>query len=106
MAAHDGDILVGWVGALVLGDEAGGAHDVEGGDAEKAGWIVGAGRFQDFGADWHSAVYRVGDDEDVGFGAGGCDGFGEVADDGGVGVEEVCFIEGDGLAWVRVGRGM
>jgi len=89
VSAYDGDVLVGGIGALVLRDEAAGAHDVEGGDAEEALGVVDAGGFEDFGADGDGGVDGVGDDEDVGVGGGGGDGFGEVADYGGVGVEEV-----------------
>lgn len=38
-------------------------------------------------ADW---AYRVGDDQDVGVGGSVSGGLGEVTDDGGVGVEQVC----------------
>lgn len=87
VAAHDGDVLVGRVRALVLRDEAAGAHDVEGRDAEEALGVVDAGGFEDLGADGHGAVDGVGDHEDVGVRGGGGDGFSEVADYGGVGVE-------------------
>ena len=96
MSPHDSDVLVCGVGALVLADETGGADDVESGDAEEAGWVVGACGLEDFGADGHRGVDGVGDDEDVGVGAGGRDGFGEVPDDGGVGVEEICVRGRDG----------
>ena len=36
------------------------------------------------------ATYGVGNDQNVGLGGGLSGGLGEVADDGGVGVEEVC----------------
>ncbi len=45
---------------------------------------------EDFGADGDGAVDRVCDDENVGIWGGVCDGFGEVPNDGGIGVEEVC----------------
>jgi len=89
VAADDCDVLVGWVGALELGDEAGGADYVEGGDAEEALWVVDALALEDLGGDGDGAVDRVGDDEDVGVRAVLGAGLGEVADDGGVGVEEV-----------------
>lgn len=53
MSSHDGDVLIGGIGVLVLRDEAAGAHDVESGDAEEALWVVDAGGFEDLGADWH-----------------------------------------------------
>ena len=89
VAADDGDVLVLGVGVLDLGDEAGGADDVEGGDTEEALGVVDAGLLEDLGDDGDGGVDGVGDDEDVGLGAGLGAGLGKVADDGGVGVEEV-----------------
>ena len=42
MSTDDGDVLVRGIGALDLGDEAGGSDDVEGCDAEEALGIVDA----------------------------------------------------------------
>jgi hypothetical protein len=56
MAANDCDILLGRVGTLDLGDEAGGADDVEGGDAKNALGIVDALALEDFGGDGHGRV--------------------------------------------------
>lgn len=89
MPSHDGDVFVSGIGAFVRGDETAGAHDVEGCDAEETLGIVDAGCFEDFCADGDGAVDGIGDYEDVGFGGGLGDGFGEVTDYGGVGVEEV-----------------
>ena len=89
MAAYDRDIFIRRIGILVLRYEAAGAYDVERRDAKQAFGIVDAGCFENFGADGHGAVYGVGDDEDVGVGGGLGAGFGEVADYGGVGIEEV-----------------
>lgn len=89
VTADDDNVLVGGVGALVLGDEAGGADDVEGGDTEQALGVVDTGLLEDLSGDGDGAVDRVGDDEDVGVGAVLGDSLGEVADDGGVGVEKV-----------------
>jgi hypothetical protein len=89
VATDDSDILVGRVGALVLGDEARGADDVKGGDTEEAAGVVDAGLLQDLGGDGNGAVDRVGDDQDVGVGAVLGDRLGEVTDDRGVGVEQV-----------------
>ena len=90
MSSYNGDVLICGIRALVLRDEAASAHHVEGRDTEKTLGVVGSFRFEDFGTDGYSAVDRVGDHEDVGVGGGVCDGFGEVTDDGGIGVEEVC----------------
>lgn len=51
VAADDGDGYA--VGVLVedLADEAGGADDVEGGDAEETFWVEDAGFFEGFGDD-------------------------------------------------------
>lgn len=92
VATNDNDVLVGGVGALVLGDEARGADDVKGGDTEETLGVVDTGLLQDLGGDGDGAVDRVGDDEDVGLGGVLGDGLGEVADDGGVGVEQVYHL--------------
>jgi hypothetical protein len=89
VAADDGDVLVLGVGALDLADEAGGADDVEGGDAEEAAGVVDAAGLEDLGGDGDGRVDGVADDEDVGLGAVLGAGLGQVADDGGVGVEQV-----------------
>lgn len=93
MASNNSNVLVCGIGALVLGNEAARAHDVEGGDAEEALGVVDACGFENLGGDGDGGVDGVGDDEDVGFGGGRGDGFSEVADYGGVGVEEVCGID-------------
>lgn len=56
VAADDGDVLVCGVGAFELGNEAGGADDVEGCYAEEAGGVVDAFAFEDFGCDWDGGV--------------------------------------------------
>lgn len=89
VAADDGNVLVLGVGALDLRDEAGGADDVEGGDAEEALGVVDALGLEDLSADGDGRVDGVGDDEDVGVGGILGAGLGEVADDGGIGVEEI-----------------
>ena len=89
MTANDGDVLVRGIGVLELGDEAGGADDVEGGDAEELLGVVDAFALEDFGGDGNGAVDGVRDDEHVRVGAMVGGGFSEVTDDGGVGVEEV-----------------
>jgi hypothetical protein len=104
VAANNGDELVGGVGLLDLGDEARSADNVEGGDTEDALGVVDTLGLVDLGDDGDSRVdlgrqhcsglqgrdtNRVGDDEDVGVGGSIGSGLGEVADNGGVGVEEV-----------------
>lgn len=89
VATDNGDVLVGGVGALELGDEAGGTDDVEGGDTEQALGVVDTTGLEDLGDDGDGGVDGVGDDEDVGVGGGLGGGLGQVADDGGVGVEQV-----------------
>ena len=73
-----------------MANEAARAHDIEGGDAEEALRVVDALAFKDFGGDGDGAVDGVCDDEDVGLWASVGGGFGEVADNGGIGVEEIC----------------
>ena len=75
-----------------MADEAARAHDIEGGDAEEALRVVDALALEDLGGDGDGAVDGVCDDEDVGLWASVGGGFGKVADDGGIGVEEVCVI--------------
>lgn len=89
VATDNGDVLIGGVGALELGDEAGGTDDVKGGDTKQALGVVDSTGLEDLGADGDGGVDGVGNDEDVGVGAGLGAGLGEVADDGGVGVEQV-----------------
>ncbi len=89
MSANDSNVLLRWICALDLGDEAAGADDIEGGDTEEFFGVVNTLALEDFRCDGDGAVDGVGDDEDVGVGAIVGAGFGEFADDGGVGVEEV-----------------
>jgi hypothetical protein len=56
VAADNGDFLVGRVGLLDLGDEAGGADDVEGGDAEETLGIVDVLGLVDLGDDGDGGV--------------------------------------------------
>ena len=106
VATDDGDVLGGGVGVLQLGDEARGTDDVEGGDTEEALGVVDALGLEDLGGDGDGGVdlicqillrviqieltYGVGDDQDVGLGGVVGAGLGQVADNGGVGVEQVC----------------
>jgi hypothetical protein len=56
VAADDGDVLAGGVGRLQLGDEAAGADDVEGGDAEEAAGVVDTLGLEDLGGDGDGGV--------------------------------------------------
>jgi len=47
VSTDDGDVLVSRVGVLELGDEAGGADDVEGGDTKEALGVVNAPGLED-----------------------------------------------------------
>ncbi|KAI3480889.1 hypothetical protein L1887_56963 [Cichorium endivia] len=89
VATDDGDDGLGGLLARDAREEGGGTGDVEGGDAVELLRVVDAGLLEDLGDDGHGGVDGVGDDEEVGVGGdlGGL--LGEVADDGGVGVEEV-----------------
>jgi hypothetical protein len=49
VAADNGDLLVGRVGGLDLGDEARSADDVEGGDTEQALGVVDTLGLEDLG---------------------------------------------------------
>jgi hypothetical protein len=109
VTTNDGDVLGGGVGVLDLGDEARGTDNVEGGDTEETLGVVDALGLEDLGGDGDGRVdleksvfclmrsqldsaYGVGDDQDVGLGGVVSDGLGEVTDDGGVGVEQVCSV--------------
>lgn len=56
MATNNDDVLIGRIGALDLGDEAGGTDDIEGGDTEEALGIVDALGLVDFTADGNCRV--------------------------------------------------
>jgi hypothetical protein len=107
VTTDDGDVLAGGVGVLQLGDKAGSADNIEGGDTEEALGVVDTLRLEDLGGDGDGGVdlwlliaipnflrlnyaHRVRDDEDVGLGGVVSGSFGQVADNGGVGVEQVC----------------
>lgn len=89
VTADDGNLLVLGVGALDLGDEAASSDNVEGGDTEQLLGVVDTAGLEDLGADGHGGVDGVGDDEELGLGGGLGNSLGQVADDGGVGVEEI-----------------
>jgi hypothetical protein len=96
VATDDGDGLISGVGLLDLGDEAGSANNIEGGDTEEALGVVDASLLEDLSNDGDGAVDWVGDDEDVGVRGRLGGGLGQITDDGGVGVEEVIT----GHAWL------
>ena len=56
VATDDGDVLVGGVGALDLGDETGSTDDVEGGDTKEALGVVDTLGLEDLGADGDGGV--------------------------------------------------
>lgn len=56
VAADDGDVLVGWVGVVDLGDEARGADNVEGGDTEDAAGVVHTSGLEDLSGDGDGGV--------------------------------------------------
>jgi hypothetical protein len=90
VTANNHDVLVCWVGVLKLRDEAGRADNIECGYAEEFLGVVDAFALEDFGSDGDGAVDWVRDDEYVGVWTSICGCFGEVADDRGVGVEQIC----------------
>jgi len=89
VTTNDNDVLVNGVGVLDLADEAGSAHNIKGGNTEETLWVVDTGLLEDLSNDRDSAVDWVGDDEDLGVGCRFGSGFGEVANDRGVGVEKI-----------------
>ena len=86
MATDDSDVGLLWVGAGDGAEETGRAHDVERGDAEKAGGVKGSGPLEHGSGDGNGAVDWVGDDEDVSFWRDSGDGLGEVTNNACVGL--------------------
>jgi hypothetical protein len=107
VAANNGYVLVGRVGVAELGDEARGTDNVEGGHTEEALGVIDTLGLENLGGDGNGGVdleplvelslhncyfqyaYRVGDDEDIGLGGVVGNGLSQVADDRGVGVEQI-----------------
>ncbi|GAO46076.1 hypothetical protein G7K_0319-t1 [Saitoella complicata NRRL Y-17804] len=89
VTTDNGDLLLGSVGTLDLGDEAVGTDNVEGGDTEKLLGVVDTSLLEDLGNDGDGGVDGVGNDQDLSLGAELSTGLGQIADDGSVGVEEV-----------------
>lgn len=89
VATDNGDVLVLGVGALDLGNESGGTDNIEGGDTEEGLGVVDTLSLENLLDDGDSRVDGVGDDQELGLGSSLSSGLGEVADDGGVGVEEI-----------------
>jgi hypothetical protein len=56
VTTDDGDVLAGGVGVLQLGDEAGSADDIEGGDTEEALGVVDTLGLEDLGGDGDGGV--------------------------------------------------
>ncbi len=89
VASNNGDVLVRRISAFDLGNEATRADDVERGYTKQTLRIVDTSAFVYLGGDGDGAVDGVGDDEHVGFRRMIGGSFGKIADDGGVGIEEV-----------------
>lgn len=89
VTTNNSDLLIGGVGTLELADETGSANDIESGDTEQAFGVVDAASLEDLGADGHSRVDGVGDDQEVGLRSGLSGSLSKVTDDGGVGVEKI-----------------
>jgi hypothetical protein len=96
VSTNNDDVLINGVGVLDLRDEAGCADNIEGGDTEQALGVVDTCLLEDLGDDGHGGVDGVGDDEDVRVWGRLGGGFCEIADNRGVGVEEVVA----GHAWL------
>ena len=96
MSTHDNNVLILRVGILDLAHEAGSTHDIESRNTEQTLGVVDSLGLEDLSDDWDGAVDWIRDDEDVGVWGrlSGC--LCEVADDGGVGVEQVVA----GHAWL------
>jgi hypothetical protein len=92
MTANNGDGKVsrGYGAAGDFGGKGRCTNDVEGSDAKEFFGVEYFLGFKDFGDNRDCAVYRVGDDEDKGIGTMCCDALGEVTDDAGIDLEQVC----------------
>lgn len=89
VATDDWNILVGNVVSGFFGDESLGSNNIQSGDSEDFVWVVDSELFVDLSGDWDGGVDWVGDDSDPGVWTVGGAGFGEVGNDGGIGVEEI-----------------
>ena len=90
VTTNDRDDSLGWV--LLASDALDkglGTNNIEGGDTEQLLWVELASSLEDLGGNRDSAVDRVGDDENVGVGAGLCNALDQIADDTSVDLEEV-----------------
>lgn len=101
VSTDNGDGLLSWVGLLELGNEAGSADDIEGGDTKELLWVVDTSVLEDLGNNWDGGVDWVGNDQDGGVWSGLSNGLGEVADDGSVGVEKIITFH----AWLTWNTG-
>ena len=90
MPANNRNVLIGRIRGLVLRDETACADDIEGCDTEETLGVVCAFGFEDFGANRDGTVDRICDDKNISVWGSIRDGFGEVPNDGGIGVEKVC----------------
>lgn len=98
VSSDDWDVDLLWVDSEGLADEGVGADDVQSRNTEDALWVQNAGLSKSLAGNGDSRVDWVRDDSDEGFGASlGATG-GQVADDRGVGVEEIVASH-SWLAW-------
>lgn len=56
VTTDNGDLLVGWVGVLDLGDEARGTEDIKGGNTEDTLGVVDVLALKDLGNNWDGRV--------------------------------------------------
>lgn len=89
VAANNGEVLLGGVGVLELGDESLGSDDVEGGDTEELLGVVLALGLEHLGDNGDGGVDGVSNDSDKGVRGVLTDGLGQVSHNGGVGVEQI-----------------
>ena len=90
MATNNGNGSFGRVlGADDLGDEGLCTNDIECRHTKQPLRLKDAGFLEHFGGDWHSAVNRIGNDQDVGIWAVSDDTLDQVPYDSGVDLEEV-----------------
>ena len=86
VTTDNGDLLILGIRALELADEAASTDNIEGSDTEETLGVVDTTGLEDLSADGDGGVDGVGDDEEVGLRARLSASFGQIADNGSVGL--------------------
>jgi hypothetical protein len=89
VATDNSDGLLSGVGLLNLRNESRGSDDVKGGDTEDLLGVVDTLGLEDLSNNGDGGVDGVGDNENLGLGGKVSNTLGKIADNGGVGVEQI-----------------